>query len=197
MSLESQKIDGVVAVVFKTSSFGLTQFLKKKEFNNIKLETFSQIWVETTLFLLHFCDREIFSVAYHSKRDIILEKVLSKVSEALERHDDKLLEKFYGKRTDQNLDRYFNYLSKASFSINFTEAYKERQMEYQVCKEWLPGENGSFEKTLVREFSKKINSLVDQDLNIRIIGFGAILASEMIKVCKECVTPILSISDGS
>jgi hypothetical protein len=184
------KIDGIVSIIFKASGYAGNHFLKNEKSNDIRLYVFSQIFVEATLFLLYFCDREIFTLVCHQERDAMLSGVLEKISKTLETHDDKLLKIMYGEQSVENLGKYFGYLSNASFSTNFMEAYGEFQIKYGVYKEWFPDDDDSFDGTLVWEFAKKVNSLINEEPNLRTIASFSSLISEMMKGVKEGITEI-------
>ncbi len=188
-----EKVDAIVMLIWQLSGFGITQLLKKEEFNKLKFETIAKISTETTLFLLHFCDREIFSFVGPQKRDVIMVGVLEKFSKKLEEHDDKVLKKLYGERSDKNLDKYFDYLSKSAFSVGFREAYNERQVEYGAYKKLYAEKGEPLKDTLVWEFGKKINLLATEYPHPVITTSVSILASEMIITCIKSLKQILEI----
>ena len=104
----NNRTEKIVELIWLTSGFGMTQLMKKEDFSKLNLETVSKISTEMTLFILHVCDRKIFSLVGSEDRKEIVSNVLDSVYQKLEKHDEKALKKLYGERTDKNQNEYFN-----------------------------------------------------------------------------------------
>ncbi|MBF0490620.1 MAG: hypothetical protein HQL15_08425, partial [Candidatus Omnitrophica bacterium] len=112
------------------SGFAMTQLLKFDEVKKLEFEAIAKSSTETTLFLLHLCDRELFGLVGADKRKVIMDGVLEGIEKKLEAHDDKVLKQLYGEQTKENLAKHFKYLSTVAFSVGFHEAYKSSSFQY-------------------------------------------------------------------
>ncbi len=156
----NEKIDAITSLIAETTNAVLRRLSSKEEFDKLNLEITSKLVLELVLFLLHFCDRQIFCLAGSEDREIIMVGVLENVLKWLEKYDEKVLAKHFGEKTNSNLNVYFEYLSKMALSTDFRGAYNERQQEYAVYKKLFPDKDEPPKDTLVWEFSKKIVLLV-------------------------------------
>jgi hypothetical protein len=186
-----EKINEIVDLIWLTSGFGMTQLLKQEEFAKLNFETVAKISTETTLFLLNICDRQIFLMVGDKKRNDIVTRVLEAIFKKLEKHDDMVLKKFYGERSNENQNQYFNYLSKSGFSVGFREIYNERQIEYSKYKKFFPEKDEPFKDTLVWEFGKKINLIAMGYPHLVVTTSICMLASDMIITCVKSLKLIL------
>jgi hypothetical protein len=186
-----EQIALITSMITETTSAIWGILSPREEFKKLDLGAASKILLELVLFLLHFCDRQIFCLVGPEKRKILMDGVLENVFGFLEKYDEKVLLERFGEQTSSNLNAYFKYLSKMALSTDFRGAYNERQEEYAVYKKLFPEEGELPKDTLVWEFSKKIMQLeggtpVGMMRMIRV-------SSEMIQICIKTLESIFEI----
>ena len=71
-----EKIALITSLIAETTNVVWGGLSHQEEFNKLDLETASKLLLELVLFLLHFCDRQIFCLIGPEKRKILMDGVL-------------------------------------------------------------------------------------------------------------------------
>jgi len=188
-------IEGVYLVIWQMWCSTFKILLKDDKFNKVDWEVYSKVMLEYILICLHFGDMIVFNLA-KEKRKVIMDGVLTKVFEALEKYDENATIKLFGDKTNQNIPKYFAYWSKMAYSINFQDLYNERQLEYSAYKELLPPKDEPPKNTLLWEFGKKISTIVrGYPEDMRIIMNSVSWTTELLKGLTKCIEDIFKVFD--
>jgi hypothetical protein len=166
--------------------------MKDENFNKLSLEAYSEVALEFIILYIHYCDREIYEAVETKERDIIEKGIVSDISKRLEKYDEIALNELLTKDLGGEKSVSFFYWSKVSYSNNFVNLYKERQLEYAFYKEIVPRKDESPKGTLLWEFGKKINTIVlGYPEDIVILMHSNIIAMEMLKILQASLLSTL------
>lgn len=188
-------IEGVYLVIWQMWCSTFKSKLEDDKFKNLDLEVYSKVMLEYILLYLHFGDMLVFSLT-KEKRKVIIDEVLTKVYEALEKYDENATIKLFGEKTNQNLTKHFVYWSKMAYSINFHDLYNERQLEYFAYKELIPAKDKPLTNTLFWEFGKKISNIATGSPDdMRIIMDSVSYATDILKGLKDCLEELFKAFD--